>query len=181
MPGVRVTRWQPPGQRPRLWVGGSTAQHSHLLRVHLAFWWLGNVALGLEVGSKCLVFWVTGFGSHWHNSSGCELKLWIMSHKLGTNVLARNKETTGFALTMSYPQLWGFGLSAINRLPSKHGDASDLGKDSHLPSWTTRFWEFKGQLQTITAPAAKPDLQDFPTLFQAHPGMPKMWQVAQGG
>ena len=59
-------------------------------------------------------------------------------------------------------------------IPCRHGDASYLGKGSHLPPWTTR------QLQSITAPSAKPDIQDSSTLYQAHPGMPEMWQVTQG-
>ena len=51
-------------------------------------------------------------------------------------------------------------------------------KGSHLPSWTTRFWQFKGQSWTVTAPTAKPGLQNSSTLYhQAHPGMPEIWQV----
>ena len=65
-------------------------------------------------------------------------------------------------------------------IPHRCGDTSYLGKGSHLPPQTTGFWQFKGWLQSITAPAAKPDLQDFSTLYQAHPGIPEMWQVTQG-
>ena len=175
-----VTRWWLPGQRPRWQVGGGTSQCSHLFKVLLASWWHGSVALSPEVGSRCPVFQVTGFGGHWCDSSGCELKLWIKSHKLGAKALARNEETTGFLLTLSFPQWLGFCLSVTNGLPSKCWDASDLGKGSHLPSQTTRFWQFKGWSQTVTAPAAKPDLQDSSTLYWTHPGMTEMWQVAQG-
>ena len=54
------------------------------------------------------------------------------------------------------------------------GDTSYLGKGSHLPPRTTGFWQFKGWLSSITAPTAKPDLQDSSTLYQVHPGMPEM-------
>ena len=43
-------------------------------------------------------------------------------------------------------------------IPCSHGDASYLGKGSHLPPQTTGFWQFKGRLQSVTAPAAKPHL-----------------------
>ena len=138
---VRATRWWLPGQRPRWWVRGGTAQCSHLFRVLLVSWWHDSVALGLEVSSRCPVFQVPGFGSYWCNSSGCELKLQIKSHKLGAKAHARNEETTGFVLTASFPQWLRFPLSTTNRLPSKHGDTSDLGKGSHQPSPTTRFWQ----------------------------------------
>ena len=49
------------------------------------------MALHLEVGSRCSVFYVTWFGSHGHKISGCELKLQIESFKFGTRALARNK------------------------------------------------------------------------------------------
>ena len=119
-----------------------------------------SLLMAWECGSQCLVFWVTGFGGHWHDSSGHELKLWIKSHKLGAKALARNKETTGFVLTASFPQWLGFNLYATNGLPSKHGDTGDLEKGSHLPSRTTRFWQFNGCSWTITVPTAKPDFQD---------------------
>ena len=45
-------------------------------------------------------------------------------------------------------------------IPHRHGDASYLGKGSHLPPGTTGFWQFKGQLQSVTATTAKSDLQD---------------------
>ena len=144
VPGIRVTSQWLPSYRPRWWVGGGTAWCSHLFRVLLASWWYGGVVLGLEVGSRHPVFQVSGFGGHWCNSSGIELKLWIKLHKLGTKALARNEETTGFTLTVSFPQWLGFCLSATNGLPRKHVDASDLGKGSHLPSQTTGFWQFKG-------------------------------------
>ena len=59
-------------------------------------------------------------------------------------------------------------------IPHRHGNASYLVKGSHLPPQTTRFWQFKGQSQSITAPIAKPDLQDSSTLYQTHPWMPEM-------
>ena len=65
--------------------------------------WYGSVTLSLEVGSRCLVIQVTGFGGHCCDSSGCELKFWIKLHNSGAKTLARNKETTGFVLTMSFP------------------------------------------------------------------------------
>ena len=65
----------------------------------------------------------------------------------------------------------GVHLSTTNRLLYRCGDTSDLGKGSHLPSQTT--CQFKGQLQTTTAPTAKPDLRDSSTLFCAHPVMPE--------
>ena len=46
------------------------------------------------------------------------------------------------------------------------GSFSDVGtpptwkKGSHVPPQTTQAWQFKGWLQSITAPTAKPDLQD---------------------
>ena len=178
MPGVRAPRWWFPCQRPRWWMGGGTAQCSHLFRVLSATWWYDSVALGLEVSSRCLVSQVTGFEHHWCNSSGCELKLWIKSYKLGTKALARNAETTGFTLTTSCPWWLGFHLYTINGLPSKHGDPSNLRIGSHLPSQTTGFWHFKGQSWVLTASAAKQDLQDSSTLYWPHPGMPEMWQVA---
>ena len=171
---IRVARWWLPGQRPRWQVGGGTAQHCHLFRVLLASWWHGSVALSLEVRSRCPVFQVAGFGGHWQNSSSCELKFQIKSYKLGAKTLARNEETTGFVLTVSFPWFLGFCSYATNGLPSKHGDASSLGKCSHLPSWTTGFWQFKGQSQTMTAPTAKADLWDPSTLFWTHHGMLEM-------
>ena len=48
------------------------------------------------------------------------------------------------------------------------------GKGSHLPPQTTGFGQFEGGLQSITVPTAKPDLQDFLSLYQAHPGMSEM-------
>ena len=64
---------------------------------------------------------------------------WISSHNLGARALTRNKETTGFVLTTSYPWWLGVSLYTTNGLPSRLGDTSDLGKGSHWPSWTTRY------------------------------------------
>ena len=36
-----------------------------------------------------------------------------------------------------------------------------------------QIWQFKGWLETATAPAAKPDLRDSSTSFWAQPGMPE--------
>ena len=40
-----------------------------------------------------------------------------------------------------------------------------------------QIWQFKWQQQPATVPAAKPDLQDSSTLYQAHPGMPEKSQA----
>ena len=58
-------------------------------------------------------------------------------------------------------------------IPHRHGDTSYLGKGSHLPPQTIGFWQFKGQLQSITALTSKPDLQDSSTLYRAHQGCQK--------
>ena len=127
---------------------GGTAQHSHLFRVHLAFWWHGSVAFGLEVSSRCLVFQVTVFGGNWHNETGHKLKFWIKVHKLGTKALARNEETTGFVLFLFhgewdpiYPPPMG-SLASMGMLPTWEKVVTYLSeplgwgnlRDSHKPS-----------------------------------------------
>ena len=120
-------------------MGRGTAWHSFLFKALLATWWCGGAAFDLEVDSSYLAIYDTRSGGHWHDSSGCELKLWISSHNSGAKALARNKEITEFALTMSYPQWLGILLSATKGLPHRCGDTSDLGKGSHQPSETTRY------------------------------------------
>ena len=75
---------------------------------------------------------------------------------------------------------WDSVYTPLMGIPHRHGDTSYLGKGSHLPPWTTGFWQFKGWSWSVTAPTAKPDLQDSSTLYWAHPGTPEMWQAAQG-
>ena len=61
-PETRMVNWR-----------GITRQ-PHLLKAFLVPWWFGSMALDLEVSSRFLVIWDTGSGSHWHESSGHELK-----------------------------------------------------------------------------------------------------------
>ena len=113
--------------------------------------------------------------------SGCELKLQIESFKLGARALARNK--TNHLVCMNcilFTLIWSPFICHQWGILHRHGDTSNLGKGSHLPLWTTRFWQFKGWSWSVTAPATKPDPQNSSTLYQAHPGMPEMWQGAQG-
>ena len=64
-------------------------------------------------------------------------------------------------------------------IPCRHQDASYLETvvtyPLEPPDLTISGWS-----QSITASTAKPDLQDFSTLYQGHPGMPEMSLSAQG-
>ena len=60
-------------------VGRRTTQGFWLLLVLCTLGWHVHMAFHLEVSSRCSISWVTRFGSHWHEISGCELKLWIQS------------------------------------------------------------------------------------------------------
>ena len=100
-------------------------------------------------------------------------KLQIKSCKLGAKALPRNEETTGFALTTSFPQWLRFNLSTTNGLCSKCGDASDLGKGSHQPSWTSEFWQFKGWSWTVTAPLLNQTFRILPLCIKSIQGCQK--------
>ena len=143
---------------------------------------MGVGPLVWRLAPRCLDFQVAGFGGHWHDSSGCKLKLQIKSHKLGTKALPRNEETTGFVLTASFPHGdWDSiymppmgSLVNMGMLPTwekvvtyllKPPDFGNL-RDSHKPSQLLLLNKTFGILSS--------------TLFQAHQGIPEMWQVAQG-
>ena len=83
--------------------------------------------------------------AHWHEISGCELKLWIESFKLGTRTLARNK--INHLVWVNCILVTLFGTPFIHH---QQGSLSDVGmpptweKGSHLPPWTTRLGNIRG-------------------------------------
>ena len=168
-----MTRWWFPCQRPGWWVGGGATRCSHLLKAFSAPWQFGSVALSLEVGSRYPCIWVTEFGCHWHYSSGHELKLWISLYDLGTKALARNQETTEFALTTSYLQWLGICLSTTNGLLSRCGDTSYWRKGSLQPPQTTRFGNLRDGHDPSQLPLLNQTIGILPLHFEPTQGCQK--------
>ena len=98
------------------------------------------------------------------------MKLQISSHNSGTKTLTRNKETTGFALTVSYPWWLGVSLYATNRLRSRCGDTSDLGKDSHQPPQTSRYGNLRDSCNLPQLPLPNQTFRILPLCFKPTQG-----------
>ena len=117
-----------------------------------AIYWCKGVTLSLDLNVRLKIITVTGSGSHWHKNSGSELKLWMSSYNWVQGPLQENKDTNGLAVTVSYPQ-WV-------RDPFIHHQQIPLQMWGHfLPGGKVLTsilkppeWQFKGWLQTATAP-----------------------------
>ena len=180
--GSRGTRWWQFLWWPGWWARGHSTWCSHL------FW----------AFSAPLVMWVCGLpsGGWLQTFSHPSCWTWLaidatvvamswnsrLNHTIQVQgPLQEMKKPLGLCKPCLFHGDWGVHLSATNELPCRCGDASDLGKGSHLPSQTTGFWQFKGWLWTVTALCCH--IQTFrilPLCFEAHPWMPEIWQVTQG-
>ena len=121
--------------------------------------WLFCLAFCLKVSFRCFVTWVTWFGSHWHEFSGCELKLQIQSFFVGAKALARNNINYLVCGNCFLVTLCGNlfichqrGSCTNVRMPPARE------KGSHLPPRTTKLCNLRNRHNSITAPTVEPDL-----------------------
>ena len=131
----------------------------HLLPVCGSLGWPFHQATCLKVDFRHSITSVAHFGSHRHEISGCELKLWIRSFFMGAKALARNNINYliwhGHLLIM----LWG-NLFICHQW----GSFTDVGmpptrkKGNHLPPRTTKLCNLRNGRDSVTAPTVKPDL-----------------------
>ena len=89
IPSLRLVRCWFPCWRLGWWMWCGASKCLRVFFVILATWWRKGVALSLEVNSRPLIIYVTWFGGHWHENSGCDLNFWISSYSLGTKAHAR--------------------------------------------------------------------------------------------
>ena len=154
-----ILRWP----NSSLWTGDHVGEIGGVLffclpPVHCPLGWLFHLAIYLRVGFRCFVTWVTWFGSHGQEISGCELKLWIWSFFMGTKALARNNINylvwgNCFLVTScGNPFIchqWG-SFTIVGMPPARE-------KGSHLPPRTTKLCNIRNGHDSITAPTVEPD------------------------
>ena len=155
---IKVAQWWLLNRGPCWWVGKGTILFFHLPSVCCLLGWLFHLAIHLKVGFRCFVIWVTQFGSHGHEISGCELKLRIWSFFMGAKALARNN--------INY-LVWGncFLVMLCGNLFICHhqGLFTNMGmpptwEKGNLPPRTTKLYNIGNGCDSVTAPTVEPDL-----------------------